>query len=408
MDSRNIAPDQVLLNHIFPDQPQASSSIILQNWDKCVFKASFPDSPEPCRPRVVRLEVIRQDEKATQFNIVSAMQQIAADAIHDLVPATFQIGVASNGEGRRLRFCVMDFAEGVTLEEVWDQMNSENQQSVVAALVEALRKLHSIRLSDDRVRDILRRELDETDVEAFQEAVMGGPSTGFLHDGLALLHAITRRLELKKPFHTTTPIPGSDGGGIVLQSHFDELGSVELQSTTIEQWGREAVFCHNDLTPRNIILRPRNADDGTRAPDYELSAIIDWELSGFYPASYELSLQDTYLSGGNRLVSFYMLLKRQMGDLVPASAAQVSLLQAMEVLSESRQRRLTEGSNIPAHIRERFMQRLQLRRHEDPYIGWVPKNQGAAPPEFSRADAQRLEDDVVAEMVARRQSKAAR
>ncbi|TID06534.1 hypothetical protein CH35J_001566 [Colletotrichum higginsianum] len=382
MDSRNIAPDQVLLNHIFPDQPQASSSIILQNWDKCVFKASFPDSPEPCRPRVVRLEVIRQDEKATQFNIVSAMQQIAADAIHDLVPATFQIGVASNGEGRRLRFCVMDFAEGVTLEEVWDQMNCENQQSVVAALVEALRKLHSIRLSDDRVRDILRREMDEPDVEAFQEAVMGGPSTGFLHDGLALLRAITRRLELKKPFHTTTPIPGSDGGGIVLRSHFDELGSVELQSATMEQWGREAVFCHNDLTPRNIILRPRNADDGTRAPDYELSAITDWELFGFYPASYELSLQDTYLSGGNRL--------------------------AIGVLSESRQRRLAEGSNIPAHIRERFMQRLHLRRHEDPYIGWVPKNQGAAPPEFSRADAQRLEDDVVAEMVAQGQSKVAR
>ncbi|GJD03134.1 hypothetical protein ColKHC_11959 [Colletotrichum higginsianum] len=165
----------------------------------------------------------------------------------------------------------------------------------------------------------------------------------------------------------------------------------------MEQWGREAVFCHNDLTPRNIILRPRNADDGTRAPDYELSAIIDWELFGFYPASYELSLQDTYLSGGNH-----------GGDLVPASVAQVSLLQAIGVLSESRQRRLAEGSNIPAHIRERFMQRLHLRRHEDPYIGWVPKNQGAAPPEFSRADAQRLEDDVVAEMVAQGQSKVAR
>ncbi|KAJ0165757.1 hypothetical protein CTA2_10080 [Colletotrichum tanaceti] len=409
MGSRHIAPDQVLLSQIFPDQPQASTSIILQNWDKCVFKASFPDAPESCRPRVVRLEVIRQDDEATQFNVVSAMQKIAADALHDLVPATSEIGIASNGEGRRLRFCVTDFVDGVTLEEVWDQMDGGNQQSVVAALVEALRKLHSMRLSDDRVRDVLRQGMDEPDVEAFQEAVMGGPSTGFLRDGPALLRAVARRLELKKPFHTTTPIPGSDGG-LVLRSHFDELGSVELQNTTVmEQWGREAVFCHNDLTPRNIILRPRSAAaDGTRAPDYELAAIIDWELSGFYPASYELGLQDTYLSGANRLVSFYLLLKRQMADLVPVSAAQVALLRAMEVLSESRQRRLAEGSNIPAHIRERFMQRLQLRRHEDPYIGWVPKNQGAAPPEFSRADAQRLEDDIVAEMVARRQSKVAR
>ncbi|OHE97904.1 hypothetical protein CORC01_06767 [Colletotrichum orchidophilum] len=397
MDPRDVAPDEVLLNHIFPDQPQVSISVILQNWDKCVFKASFQDFSEPCCPCIVRVEVMSEDEKAAQFTVVSAMQKIAAGVIQGLVPNTFQTGVAENAQGKRFQFCVMEFIEGDTLEEVWDLMSSESQRSVVAALVGALRKLHTIQISDDRVQAVLRQALDGSERDAFQKAVVGGPSTGFLEDGPTLLGAITKRLELKKPFYTITPI--ATPGDIVIKSHYEDLGSVTLGKSSIEQWEHEAVFCHNDLTPRNIIVRPYDSPDGSS--NYKLSAIIDWEISGFYPASYELSLQDTYLSGANRLISFYLLLKRQMKDLVPHSSSQISLLQTMELLFESRQRRLVEGSNIPAVIRQRFVQRLQLRRDEDPYIGWVPEDEGAAQPVFSRADAQSLEDDVVAEIIGR-------
>ncbi|KAK1840551.1 hypothetical protein CCHR01_16825 [Colletotrichum chrysophilum] len=361
MDPRDLAADESLLDHIFPDQPHVSTSVILQDWDKCVFKASFPNSFKSRCPCIVRLETVRGDEEATQFALVSTKQQIASLAIDNLVPKTFQTGVANSAQGKRLQFSVIEFIEGDTLEEAWEQMSSDSQRSIVTTLVRALGKLHAVRISDDRVQTLLRQVLRDSNSESFQEAVMGGPSTGFLKDGPALL----------------------------------DLGSVKLKKTIMEQWRHESVFCHNDLTPRNIIVKPCNSPDGR--PDYQLSAIIDWELAGFYPASYELSLQDTYLSGGNRLISFYSLLKRQMKDLVPASWPQVSLLHTMEILFESRQRRLAEGSNIPAIIRQRFMQRLHLRRDEDPYIGWVPKNQGEAQPVFSRADAQRLEDDVIAE-----------
>ncbi|KAL3298793.1 Protein kinase-like domain [Colletotrichum asianum] len=326
------------------------------------------------------------------------MQHVASLAIDNLVPNTFQTGVASNAQGKRLQFSVIEFIEGDTLEEAWEQMSSESQQSVVTALVGALGKLHSIRISDPRVQTLLRQVLDDSKQDSFQEAVMGGPSTGFLKTGPALLGAITKRLELKGPFYTI--MPTMPAGDVVVQSQYEDLGSLKLEKSNMEQWGHESVLCHNDLTPRNIIVKPCNSPDGRS--DYQLSAIIDWELAGFYPASYELSLQDTYLSGGNRLISFYSLLKRQMKDLVPASSSQVSLLQVMEILFESRQRRLAEGSNIPAIIRQRFIQKLQLRRDEDPYIGWVPKNQGEAQPVLSRAGAQRLEDDVIVEVIEKR------
>ncbi len=125
------------------------------------------------------------------------------------------------------------------------------------------------------------------------------------------------------------------------------------------------MFCHNDLTPRNLILKTSEGPDGNTR--YKLAALIDWELAGFYPPSYELSLQDTYLSAGNRHASFYLLLKERMKDLVPPSPSQVALLQAMELMFESQQRKLSEGTKIPANIRKRFMIRLHLIRDKSPY-----------------------------------------
>ncbi|KAK1976390.1 hypothetical protein LZ30DRAFT_557152, partial [Colletotrichum cereale] len=98
-------------------------------------------------------------------------------------------------------------------------------------------------------------------------------------------------------------------GDIFVQSHYEGLGLVKVEKSSMKQWEHEAVFCHNDLPPRNIIFRTRQSHDG--CSEYDLSAMIDWELSGFFPASCALSSQDNYLSGVNRLVPFYFLLKGQ-------------------------------------------------------------------------------------------------
>lgn len=388
---RNVAPDESLLEHIFATDRPACVSILLQNWDKCVFKAEFSGCRPPC---VVRLEA-NGGRRPPQLATVAAMQHIAAVCIPDLVPKVLQVGIAANAQGRGFQFCVMQLAQGVPLDEVWDEMSGEDQRSIAAAVAEALGKLHSVRLSDDAVQAVLGRALGEG-AGILDKAVIGGPWTGFLDNGRALLTSIAQRLQLKRPFYSMQLT--ADGKGLVIQSSFEYLGSATISDSNIEQWPQEAVFCHNDLTPGNILLQ--SVPDAS--PRYKLAAIIDWETAGFYPPSYELSLQDTYLSCGNQRLSFYLLLKQRMKDLVPRSPSQIALLHAMELLFESRQEMLAEGTNVPAHMRRRFRERLQLSRDEDPYIGWKPE-QGA--PGFSRADGQKLEDDVVAEMIARRQSK---
>ena len=161
---------------------------------------------------------------------------------------------------------------------------------------------------------------------------------------------------MRRPFYTIQPI--THPKGLVIKSSFEHVGSIRLSDSDMEQWPKEAVFCHNDLTLRNLILQSS------------------------------------------------LLLKERMMDIAPPSPSQADLLRAMELIFESEQRRLSEGTNMPAHVRKRFREVLRLTRDEHPYVGWKCETKGASLPKFSRDDAQKLEGDVVAEMIGRRQAKA--
>lgn len=396
MADRNVTPDDRLLMQIFTRLPE-TTSIYLQNWDKCVFKAEF--SHRAC---VVRLEA--ESEKLKHFPTIAAIQKIAANALPNLVPQTFQVGKAENAQGRMFHFSVTDIVEGDLLEDVWQQLSTKEQNSIVAELVEALEKFHSIRLDDEGVKGILNRALpaDKKSESSELPLTFGGPHTGFLNDGHGLLSAIVERRKLKKPVCYMEPIVGSEY--LRVRSSFTELGSMVISKSDIEKWPGEAVLCHNDLNPRNLILRSCVNSDGKS--EYKLVGIIDWELAGFYPASYELSLQDTYLGGANRHVSFYLLLKEKMRNLVPQYSSQIVLLQAMGLVFESRQRLLLDGNNIGAHIRKRVIEYSMLRRDDNLCLGWTRSSQDGPLLEYSSAEYQKLEDEVVEEMVAKRKAKA--
>lgn len=404
MADSDVTPDDSLLKQIFTTNQPETTSIFLQNWDICVFKAEFSKGLEDRHATcVVRLEA--ENEKLKTFRTVAAIQQIAATIIPEYVPRTLQVGKAKNAQGRMFYFSVNELVEGDLLEDVWQQMSAQDQSSVVTELVEALGKLHSVRLSDKWVSEILGKTVHEEGSEVLrsfeQPIAFGGPHTGFLNNGPALLDSIIERRKLRKPFCTMESIVDSQDTRI--QSSYKELGSIVINKSDIDKWSGEAVLCHNDPNPRNLILQSRTSSGGISK--YKLAGIIDWELAGFYPASYELSLQDTYLSGANRHVSFYLLLKEYMKNLVPRSSSQIVLLQAMELIFESQQRLLLDGTNIPAHIRKKFMENSKLARDDDAYIGWTRSPQDGPFPKYSGAAIQKLEDDVVEEMIATRKSK---
>lgn len=89
-------------------------------------------------------------------------------------------------------------------------------------LVEALKKLHSVRLSDKWAKEILNETLREgggEDLRSFEQpGVFGGPHTEFLNNGRALLDSIMERRKLKKPFYTMEVVNNSQD--IRIQSSF--------------------------------------------------------------------------------------------------------------------------------------------------------------------------------------------
>jgi aminoglycoside phosphotransferase (APT) family kinase protein len=54
-----------------------------------------------------------------------------------------------------------------------------------------------------------------------------------------------------------------------------------LRQLTLPFQAQNSVFTHGDLRPANIIMQ-HNSDG-----DYQVSGIIDWEMSGFYPEDFE-------------------------------------------------------------------------------------------------------------------------
>ncbi|KAH8693949.1 hypothetical protein BGW36DRAFT_463570 [Talaromyces proteolyticus] len=115
------------------------------------------------------------------------MQQIAAIVIPELDPHTCQIGKAKNAQRRMLDFSVTEFLKVDNLHDVRQQMSTEEQSYVVADLVKALGRIHSVRLSDKWVKEILDKTLHEEGEKSLksfeQPGVIGGPNTGFLSGG---------------------------------------------------------------------------------------------------------------------------------------------------------------------------------------------------------------------------------
>ncbi|KFY09183.1 hypothetical protein V491_08349 [Pseudogymnoascus sp. VKM F-3775] len=181
--------------------------------------------------------------------------------------------------------------------------------------------------------------------------VFGGPHTGVLNDGRALLYSIMEKRKHKKLSSTIDPV--GDSQDVRIQFDFGGTKSIVISNSDVGKWSGEFVLCHNDLTPRNLILQSRTPADGKSS--YRLAGIIDWEVAGFYQPSYELSLQDT--------------------------------------------------SVFSAH-RHSLIENSKLIRDNDSYAGWTRSSQDGPLSEYSSAAYQELVDGLIKEMVARRKAKA--
>lgn len=153
-------------------------------------------------------------------------------------PQDVQVGRAANAQGRMFHFSVVEVVEGDLLEKVWHLMSADEQSNIITELVEALQKLHSVRLSDKMAQEILRKMLyeDSEEVQSSLETsgAFGGFHTGSVGYGQALLLSIMERRKHKRPLCTMELVHGSQD--VRIQSSFEDMGSIVTKNSDISKW----------------------------------------------------------------------------------------------------------------------------------------------------------------------------
>ncbi|KAJ3494103.1 hypothetical protein NLG97_g4291 [Lecanicillium saksenae] len=187
-----------------------------------------PDENDGCskEPVIVRLESATE-ATATRFDLTFKIQTLAHKQLTALVPPVLQSGKVKDSEGREYCFSVVKFVPGPTVESVWAELDDNNKELVIKEIIAALKVLHSQNLNDRSIQDALEQA-------------------------------------------TTCQAEDPESHSVKITSRFPELGTVVIEENEMDQWVQEAVLCHNDLTPRNLICGRLKKANQKRIPS------IDW------------------------------------------------------------------------------------------------------------------------------------
>ena len=421
-DGRNLVPDNALLNRIFPQSTPASITILSQTYEVCTFIAhmdattlteSLPGNV------VVRLEL----PSKIPLRTVSALQQVATLAIPEVVPAVFQTGTAKAEDEREVDFSVSAFvADAVTLETVWDDLNDDQQSNIMDTVLDAMRKLQALDLADESVLEVLKAGGSEVFSKTTGEeggsvlsndpnniALLGNREIGFFNDVPSLLAGIIAYNDVSEELtlSSSRSEPSDDNNGILMTSTDEETPTVlRIGRKELESLQRQAVLCHNDLEPRNLLVRPVHVGDGS--VHYDLAAIIDWEMAGFFPFAYEYVTKDAFLGISNTYFGWYSLFKRRTAPLLPAvepsaqqsssRSSQMLFMEAMDLIQRRVHTKGQKGENVGALFRERWIQREQLVPGAFPGSGWVRRPDASGVRVYRKEDNELLEEEVLKEL----------
>lgn len=402
-EKRVLAPNEALLGAIFPQSKPVNTTILSQTHEACTFIAHFDGSDEsgPLNGAVVvRLEIAKN-----RLRTISALQQIAALSIPELIPAVLQNGtVRATGE-KELEFSISVFVvDTVTLEAVWDDLTEDQQSKIVDKVLSVMMKLQAIDLADKSVQKILNTgmsDLSKTfgsgDGVSFDLNIpLGGPETGFFEDMPGLLTGIIAYNDQSENLRLSFENEPRDHG-VIIASTFEGIPDVYIKRQELASLRQRVVFCHNDLEPRNILVRPVHSGDDS--VQYEVATIIDWEMAGFFPFAYEYCMKDAFLGCENLCFTWYALFKERTAALFPImqlSEPEKLFIEAMDRILQARNKEQT--TNVGALFRKKWIEREQLVPGEFLWSGWIRRLDATAVKTYGKEDNKLLEEEILKEL----------
>ncbi|KAF5230111.1 hypothetical protein FAUST_9971 [Fusarium austroamericanum] len=166
----------------------------------------------------------------------------------------------------------------------------------------------------------------------------------------------------------------SSSNSFVVESKLENVNRVELTSADLDDLQKHVVFCHDDLEPRNILIKR----DGTHSGKWHVAAIIDWEMAGFFPFAY------------------YALFKEQSRHLLAGGKSAIKLLEALRAMDVSEKRLPTE--NVDRRFQPRWLEREKVEFSSDVRDGWVRKANAGDVRIFTKQDNDYLEMEILKEL----------
>ncbi|KAH5656666.1 hypothetical protein HBI23_144430 [Parastagonospora nodorum] len=354
---QDLLPDNVILTTIFPTATPASVQIVANTWATCTFRVQFNTPPEShmSKDLIVRLET-SNDKLAA----VAALETLARTCISDLVPATYCVGQAITADGRAVEFSISAFVtETETLESLWPSLDVVQKKVILEEVIAAIKKLQGSEISPK--------------AEAHRVPLI---ST------CQLLTDFVAQYQLKK--FATSSIEESSGG-VTITSALPNINPVSFSNQQLKELDNTAVFCHNDMEPRNILIRRTTSG-------YKLAAIIDWETASIAPFAFETAAKDTHLGASNQYFDWYSMYKSATKSLIPDGHVATKLICAVHLIVSSRQRQLLK--NVSAEIERRWVEMVELEMHEDVRAGMV-KKEGAKEWKYDKGELVELELQVL-------------
>lgn len=342
---QKLVPDENVISTIFSnvfDSKPAGYNIISNTYETCTFSTHFEVTPlQGCpdaKDFLVRLETSPIAEAI-------ALHRLAHSQLPGLTPAVITHGTTVDASGRDVNYCVTEFCVNtVPLEDVWDTLEIPHQEDIMDMLVHAMETLQRLNL----------RTLSS------RGDMVGDPKSGYF---AGIEHFLKRLTETSNETCTLSHTEH----GIALESVYNDIGRVEMTQQDLKNLMIHVVLCHNDLEPRNILVKRDPTNEGSSSP-YRLAAIIDWEMAGCYPYAYEYGLKDGYLGLSNLSFTWYSLFKERTHHMLPPDECSKRLITSLRIIDESKKRRMT--GNVGVRFQEKWLAREYLERSRDSTGGW--------------------------------------
>ncbi|KAJ5405177.1 hypothetical protein N7465_006461 [Penicillium sp. CMV-2018d] len=363
-EKRFLVPDEKILSDIFPGVvglKPSSCNIISNTFDICTFSVQVEVI---LLPVIVRLETEKSEASKSRLATVAALNSLGHLQLNDIVPSIQQIGTATTIDAKKVNYLVTEYLTGtVLLEDIWNTLDETNQLELVDSVVCAVDKLQKLGDIKNVYEHLTATPYISNDKKT--PIAIGGPGIGYFPDIKNFLEGILQKHE--RP--SGCKLLGTDGG-LSIQSAYDDIGQIDLSHSDLHELQHCVVFCHNDLEPRNILVRKSSSGK------YELAGVIDWEMAGFYPFAYEYGVKDTSLGCENRV-------------------SHTKFIKAVRIIEKSKKKAMSR--NVGVRVQAKWIQREKVEESSDIHKGWIRKA-GEKSQVFTKEDMQELENEVLQEL----------